>query len=270
MYKVCKIQSVCTIQSFAHWHPSSSRHGAHRQHLGSQLGRELQNSHLGAELQMQHPQAVKVDICDLVSFSIWSFHLDSPLGHLPYSHRADSILCSSRLDQSEKSVSQPMVQKEHVTQARSMGKGKLCFCWCQAGRLCPESGWAINSLPPHRDRKRQDPDDIIGSPGYSCTWRWSFQASQTFEPIDWFLPSFLPPSLPSFLPPSLPFLFWPQPWHIKIPRPETKPMPQQWPKPPQWQCQILNPLYHKRRPQQTHFLLSLSFSTLYLYITYYF
>ena len=34
----------------------------------------------------------------------------------------------------------------------------------------------------------------------------------------------------------------------KDPGPVTKSVPQQWPKPMQWQCQILNPLCHKRMP----------------------
>ena len=39
--------------------------------------------------------------------------------------------------------------------------------------------------------------------------------------------------------------FFPYPQHAEVPRPGIKPMPQQWPKPLQWQCWILNPLYHK-------------------------
>lgn len=141
---------------------------------------------------------------------VWSFHLDSPLGPLLCSHRADSTLHPSRLDQSEQSIPQPLAQKEHMTQAgrmrcnpktsaRTVGKEKLCLSRCQAGILFPESGWATLYLPIERKHKAYTDK--------SSTERWremvlitslepldtavhkarSLQTSQTLEPIDPFL-----------------------------------------------------------------------------------
>lgn len=42
------------------------------------------------------------------------------------------------------------------------------------------------------------------------------------------------------------FFFLPCPKHVEFPRPGAELVPQQWPKPFRWQCQILNPLSHKR------------------------
>ena len=44
------------------------------------------------------------------------------------------------------------------------------------------------------------------------------------------------------------------PCMCQFPGQGIKPMPQQWPKPLQWQCQmILNPLCHKRTPENSYF-----------------
>ena len=45
-------------------------------------------------------------------------------------------------------------------------------------------------------------------------------------------------------------LFWLCLQHVEVPGPSIKPEPQQQPKLLQWQCQILNPLCHKRTPGQ--------------------
>ena len=45
--------------------------------------------------------------------------------------------------------------------------------------------------------------------------------------------------------------FWPCPRHVEVPGLGNEPMSQQQPKPLQWQCQILNPLYHKGIPNLT-------------------
>ena len=42
--------------------------------------------------------------------------------------------------------------------------------------------------------------------------------------------------------------FFPHLQHMEVPGPGIEPKPQQWPKALQWQCQILNPLHHKRTP----------------------
>ena len=39
--------------------------------------------------------------------------------------------------------------------------------------------------------------------------------------------------------------FGPCPVHVEVPGSGIKPASQQWPEPLQWQCRILNPLYHK-------------------------
>lgn len=132
---------------------------------------------------------------------VWSFHLDSPLGPLPYSPskvwnlRADSTLrCPSRIDQSEKSIPQRWAQKEHVTHAGLMrsnpktsaknhGEAEALLLWMPSWQIVPQEQLG-NILPSHRERQsiqltrrkaaqrdgeRQGPDNIIGTPGYSCT-----------------------------------------------------------------------------------------------------
>ena len=44
------------------------------------------------------------------------------------------------------------------------------------------------------------------------------------------------------------FFSLPRLWHAEVPKPGVKPTPQQRPEPLQWQCQILNPLCHKKTP----------------------
>ena len=44
------------------------------------------------------------------------------------------------------------------------------------------------------------------------------------------------------------FFFWPHPWHVKVPGPETEPCYSSNWAPLEWKCRTLNPLYHKGTP----------------------
>lgn len=98
---------VCTPRSRNLW-LGRHLHAVGRQAApGSQPGTGHQSGHFHREGLSSKHSALRLSRCTpVVSWPefhppVWTFRLDSPLGPLLYSHRADSTLCPPRLDQSE-------------------------------------------------------------------------------------------------------------------------------------------------------------------------
>ena len=76
-------------------------------------------------------------------------------------------------------------------------------------------------------------------------WNWNLVLQYSFHSPT--LHPWHPTKSTKFKPSQiLHFLFWPHPQHVEAPWAWIEPVPQQQPKPLQWQCQILNPLCHRK------------------------